>query len=478
MFIWFFKNSQRLSNYHLQHHRYYCGLHHHFNGSYMNHHPVAILGGGLSGLSCAYYLKQKGIPFTLYEKSKFGGKVSSICHQQSFLEQGPFAIHYQTQTPHILKIIESLKLKKKMIIAPKNKCKQLFYKGKLINLPQSIWQIPFFQIQPPIFSFLKKDLFLTPSHKEDCSVDTWINRHNLQALTPLFDAFFKGIWASSIKTTSAKITLPQLFEISSQKGSLIRNYPFIKKNKTNPIHPLHHQLKGRHSFSFQGGLQTLINALTHNLSTTEKKLETVEKIEWSPNKCCLHTSKTIHPHSHIISTLPSHNLIPLLKKEPDNQKNKNIIRELEKIKYQSIYLHNFIYSQKEQFPQSFGYLVPSSEPSNINGVIFAHESFPTNYKQKSLTLFTQSKDTKTILKELQQQLKSPSQPQETFLTNLPKAIPLFHVHYDKIQKNIQKETTNSHLTISGSFISKPSINSILNYNDNLISRLQQQLSIF
>ncbi|MCB0326807.1 MAG: FAD-dependent oxidoreductase [Bdellovibrionales bacterium] len=55
----------------------------------MNQKPVAIVGGGLSGIACARVLHEKNIPFVLFEKSSIlGGRVQSENVQGYVLDKG------------------------------------------------------------------------------------------------------------------------------------------------------------------------------------------------------------------------------------------------------------------------------------------------------------------------------------------------------------------------------------------------------
>ena len=55
--------------------------------------PVAVIGGGITGLTAAWRLKQQGIPVTLYEASgRTGGVIKSTAHDGFLAESGPNTI--------------------------------------------------------------------------------------------------------------------------------------------------------------------------------------------------------------------------------------------------------------------------------------------------------------------------------------------------------------------------------------------------
>src|SRR5258705_13696201 len=54
---------------------------------------VAIIGGGITGLTAAFYLKRKGIPVTAYEaSSRVGGVIQSLRQDGYLAEAGPNTI--------------------------------------------------------------------------------------------------------------------------------------------------------------------------------------------------------------------------------------------------------------------------------------------------------------------------------------------------------------------------------------------------
>ena len=76
---------------------------------------IAILGGGISGLTTSFFLLKKipGISIHLYEKSlHVGGALSShkIEKENAWLEMGPSSIRKSQQINEIMKIISETNL--------------------------------------------------------------------------------------------------------------------------------------------------------------------------------------------------------------------------------------------------------------------------------------------------------------------------------------------------------------------------------
>ena len=96
--------------------------------------PITILGGGISGLSVGYYLKKRGIPFTLLECSeKCGGVIFSQEFDDTIYEYGPNSI--RDKKGIILEMVEDLNLNEDLISVSENfKTRYIAKNGSLIPL--------------------------------------------------------------------------------------------------------------------------------------------------------------------------------------------------------------------------------------------------------------------------------------------------------------------------------------------------------
>ncbi len=97
---------------------------------------VAVVGGGITGLTAAFYLNRAGVPVTLYEKSgRTGGVIRTVQDQGFLTEDGPSQI---TETPEVAALVEDLGIgARRMYPGAEAKARFIVKNGKLTEMPSS-----------------------------------------------------------------------------------------------------------------------------------------------------------------------------------------------------------------------------------------------------------------------------------------------------------------------------------------------------
>jgi protoporphyrinogen oxidase len=92
---------------------------------------ISILGGGTAGLSAGYYLRQEGLPFTIYEaKDRIGGNCVTFRHGQFLVDSGPHRFHDKDEvSTRVIKALLGDDLHE--ICAPS----QIYRSGKFVDFP-------------------------------------------------------------------------------------------------------------------------------------------------------------------------------------------------------------------------------------------------------------------------------------------------------------------------------------------------------
>lgn len=248
---------------------------------------VVIIGGGITGLSTAFYLQRAaaaaGVPlrYTLVERdARFGGKLVTETIGDFVVEGGPDS--FITQKPSGLQLARELGLEQQLI--PTNDRKKKVYvliRGRLRPMPEGMMLIVPTKMLPfalsPVISPLGKlrmalDLVL-PARRDgvDETLADFIRRRlGAEALDRLAEPLLAGIHNSEAERQSLLATFPRLREVEAKHGSLIRGMVAQRAAAMahRPAAPANGEAAGRQpsvrSSMFvtpRGGLSTLVAAL-------------------------------------------------------------------------------------------------------------------------------------------------------------------------------------------------------------------------
>jgi oxygen-dependent protoporphyrinogen oxidase len=224
---------------------------------------VAVLGGGVTGLTAAYRLSTAGHRVRLFEAGpRLGGAVRTERTDGWLVEAGPNS--FQEASPEISALIGELGLGAQVVrTAPSAKNRYLAMNGALVGVPTS----PGGFLSTPLFSAGTKlrillEIARSPRERQgDVSVAELIRDHfGAEVLERAFQPFIGGIYAGDATRLSARYGFPKLWEAERSVGSIIRSA--IKGARSRRAKGL----KGSAPIiSFQGGLQALTTALADRL---------------------------------------------------------------------------------------------------------------------------------------------------------------------------------------------------------------------
>lgn len=244
---------------------------------------IAIVGGGISGLTAAYYLAQArraGAPLEehLFEaKPCLGGVVRTEKTEGCLIEAGPDS--FLTEKAEAIELCERLGLVAQLIGSEDHQRKTwILHKGKLVPLPEGFQFLvpahPWSVIHTPLLSLRSKlalvsEVFTRPrALPKDESVASFLERHfGCSLVENVVDPLLAAVYGGKADRLSAPAVLPRLVEIERQWGSLIRGLRHAararKKDQTSA--------KGEPGIrpplftSLHDGLETLVAALRMNL---------------------------------------------------------------------------------------------------------------------------------------------------------------------------------------------------------------------
>ena len=226
---------------------------------------VAVIGGGITGLTAAFMLKEGGAVVTLFEASDRPGGVIRTRREGGFLaESGPNSI--LLTSPVIMEVVRAAGLAGRVLI-PGEVAKHRFVVrgGRPVALPSS----PGAFITTPLFSAaaklgLLRELFVRPAPPEaEESLAGFVRRRlGHEFLDYAINPFVAGVYAGDPERLSVRHSFPKLHALEQKHGSLIRGQILGAKERRERAE------KGKNEagmISFDDGLQLLTDTLASRL---------------------------------------------------------------------------------------------------------------------------------------------------------------------------------------------------------------------
>ena len=194
---------------------------------------VVIIGGGISGLSTAYYLAKGGAASTILEsRARLGGVIQTERVEGCTLEAGPDS--FLSIKPAALELIADLGLSGE-VIGSNDHLRVTFVRknGRLVPLPDGLMMMVPTKILPLITTGLVSwgtklrmglEWFRAPKPKPgDESVAEFVEEHyGREAVDYLAEPLLSGIYGGNPSELSVRSVLPRFVELAERYGSLTR----------------------------------------------------------------------------------------------------------------------------------------------------------------------------------------------------------------------------------------------------------------
>ena len=408
---------------------------------------IAIIGGGISGLTAAYELekaRKAGHPLDwhLYEAgNRLGGIVETLRHDGFILEGGPDG--WVTEKTAARDLAIELGLESELI--PSNDATRKTYillNGELIAIPDGMRMMVPEDLaaleNSTLFSLSARQSYAAEptraaelkasAPQQDESVASFVQRHfGEEVLTKIAAPLLGGVFGGDVHKLSVQAVMPQFVAMEREHGSLILALQSkSRKEKRSAIFT-----------SLRGGMQTLIDALVATLPSERIHLNhRIESVPEDVEKVIVATSLDT-----LRKLLPG--VAPLV---PQNAS--------------SAVLAAFGWKNTSlQVPQGFGFLVPDGE---LLAATFVDQKFPDRVPPggKIIRAFFGGKGAAGLMdasdEEISKQAKVQlekilgplPEPDVVHVTRWPRSLPQYEVdHLERLQKlqPIMQQTQHLHL---------------------------------
>jgi oxygen-dependent protoporphyrinogen oxidase len=254
---------------------------------------IAIIGGGISGLSAAYFLSKAGHACTLIEKQdRLGGVIRTEQADGCLVEAGPDS--FIAEKPWAMELIRELGLADQVIGSNDHLRKTyVLRRGRLVPLPDGVQFMVPTKIMPLVTTRLLSlgakakmglEWFRRPRGEQpDRSVADFVTDHyGAEVNEYLAQPMLAGVYGGEPEKLSVNSVLPRFVELEKKHGSLTKGVlesrlAAARGREANPAHGQASSL----FLSLKGGMQQLTDALLReadaSLTVIRAAAETVER---------------------------------------------------------------------------------------------------------------------------------------------------------------------------------------------------------
>jgi oxygen-dependent protoporphyrinogen oxidase len=420
---------------------------------------VVIIGAGISGLTTAYWLNQKGVEITVIEKdSEAGGTMKTINENGWLVESGPNSA--LETTPLFNQLFTDLGILDERIYANEASNKRYILRDNILHpLPMSLPAL----LKSRLWSWkgkirLLKEPFIGRANKEESIAEFVERRLGKEFLDYAINPFVAGVYAGNPEGLSVRSAFPKLYALEEKYGGLIKGMIKGRKERKHRAEKAKDTAK---MFSFKDGMQTLPKALAKVLG--EKIRLNADVINTIPTNVgdrrifvttyIQNDEKKSIESDAVIFSVPSYTASKIIQ-----SLDTEFSTALGSIYYPPV-AEIVLGYRKEQIIRvldGFGYLIPAKEKRKILGTIWSSTLYPNRTPDgcESFTTFIggsrnpelMKNDDDALLQITNSEVKSivgiNGEPVYKKLIRWDKAIPQYKLGYSKVLETMEKFELN------------------------------------
>ncbi len=416
--------------------------------------PVAIIGGGITGLVAAFRLQQKNIPFRLYEAGeRVGGVIQSVRENGYLAEFGPNTL--LDTSPKINEVINAAELTPRRWYSQDEASNRYLVRYRRpIAMPGGLFGF----LKTPLFSAnakwkLFKEPFIPPwnnAHEESVA-EFVLRRLGSEFLDYAINPMVAGIFAGDPARLSVIHAFPKLYDVEQKYGSLIKGQILGARERKKRAEVSKQNAK---KISFDEGLQVLPEGLYQHIKAHTLNQAKVLRISKDPEGwqvTYLHQSEErVENHSVVLYTGTAYQLANLELNSPEPV-DLSVFKDVRYPPVTSVVL-GFRREDVKHPLDGFGMLIPKCEGFKILGTLFSSSLFPKRAPEGHVTLTSYvggERDPELALKpfdqlidvthrDLRELLGITGKPTFQHCVFYPKAIPQYEVGYGRFKERMDQ----------------------------------------
>jgi protoporphyrinogen/coproporphyrinogen III oxidase len=453
---------------------------------------VAIVGAGITGLTAAFRLKQRGSRVVVYEASdRIGGVIKSERRNGYLAELGPNSL--ASPAAGVAALLLELGLEARRVSAAADaSTRYIVRRGRLVRLPMS----PPDLLTTRLFTNAAKlaifgePLIEVSDSAVDESVAAFVRRRfNQEVVDYLANPIVAGTFAGDPEQLSVRHALPQLQALERTQGSLVKAFVHMMKGRRRANSEEQGGIGGL--ISFRDGLQELPDALGRELASEIRLHSPVTQLRQSPRGWTVGAAfQTPELYDAVIYAAPAHSLDEIDLDLPGGER----LCTLASIIHPPVAVLALGF-RREQIPHpldGFGFLTPEVERRRVLGVVFSSTVFPDRAPDGHvmLTAFvggTRDPDfvhsdpqtlTARVLDDLRVLLGAQGEPTFRGVQVWPKAIPQYVLGYGRFKDiSDEVERRNPGLLLAGTYRDGISLGDAIGSGERAAGRVIELLGL-
>lgn len=335
---------------------------------------IAVIGGGVAGLTAALALRDRSHEVTVFEADEVaGGKVRTEKQGPWRVELGPAAL--AEEAPSTQALLRRLRLDSDVILSEEEaRHRFVLRNGCLRELPASppklIWSRAL-SLSAKLRLLSELHVAARPPEGEETVADFARRRFGDEIAEGLVEPMVTGVFAGDYERLSMGAAFPKVAALEQQHGSILRALIAIERARraSGALR------KRSHLLSLKCGLGSLPLALHRVLGSAVKLSAPVEDLRRAESHWRVRVGGETVVADRVLLALPASKAAPLLSRVDESMG--NALSQISEVGIACVSL-GYRRTDLAGVPVGFGFLIPKREGSRLLGAIFMSDIFPTS----------------------------------------------------------------------------------------------------